>query len=76
MELAVPVTFGRFQAVAEVQQLVLHGATGHVVDGDAQVTDQSFKFESVDQYRFDSRAVLASGERLFDAVERITVRQV
>jgi hypothetical protein len=34
VESAVAVAFGGFQAVAQVQQFILHGAAFHVVDGD------------------------------------------
>ena len=73
VEPAVAGAFGGFQAVAQVDQFVLHGAAVHVVDGDAQVTDQPFKFKGVDRYRFDCLAGLTSLERLFDTIERITV---
>jgi hypothetical protein len=65
--------FGGFQSIAEIQELVLHRAAVHVVDGPAHVANQSFEFEVVHGDDFDVRTRLAGLQGKCDSFERISV---
>jgi len=75
VEHAVTGLLGGFQSIAEVQELVLHRAAVHVVDGPAHVANQSFEFEAVHGDDFDVRTRLAGLQGKCDSFERISVSQ-
>ncbi|MGY8880413.1 MAG: hypothetical protein ACKVKV_07070, partial [Dehalococcoidia bacterium] len=64
---------GGFESIAEIQELVLHRAAVHVVDGPAHVANQSFEFEAVHGNDFDVRTRLAGFQGMCDSFERISV---
>lgn len=71
VEHAIAVFFGRFQSIAEVQELIMRWTTFHLIDGPAHVSDQVFEFKAVRGNDFDVTTCRTGLERLFDLFERI-----
>jgi len=64
----VAVSFACFQPVAQIRQFVLHG-TSHVVDRDAQVANQPFKFKHIQRNNFDLATFLSRLEGMLELFE-------
>lgn len=72
---AVARLLGGFESIAEIQELILYRAVGHVVDRPAYVANQVFEFELVHRNNLDLRTRLAGLQGLLNLLERISVSE-